>query len=116
MQPALGEDAAAFVLWVENTHASLGMDTRSMLYAFFPCLPGELKQKLEASIKISHTWGFVRCLDWGVVVNYAKLGSLDPGHREGKIGAQVYTHSPSITILGSCGGLITTIKRVCSPP
>ena len=72
MQPASGEDADAFVLWVEDTHASLGMDMRSVLHAFFPGLPAELQQKIETSIKMSHVWGFAWSLDWEVVVNYAK--------------------------------------------
>ena len=42
MQPALGEDVSTFLLWVENTRASLGVETRSALHAVFPCLPGEL--------------------------------------------------------------------------
>ena len=37
MQPALVEDVDAFVLHIEHTHISLGMDTRSMLCTFFPC-------------------------------------------------------------------------------
>ena len=45
MQPALAEDAADFVLWVEDTCVSLGMDMRSVLCVFFPHLPRELKQK-----------------------------------------------------------------------
>ena len=49
---------AAFVLRVEDTHISLGMDMRSVLHAFFPCLPGELQQKIEISIEISLIWGF----------------------------------------------------------
>ena len=72
MQPTSGEDVAAFVLWVEDTHASLGMDMRSVLRVFSPRLPGEVQQEIEASIEILHVWGFVRSLDWEVVVDYAK--------------------------------------------
>ena len=43
MQPASGEDVAAFVLQVEDMHASLGMDMRSVLCTFFPHLPAELQ-------------------------------------------------------------------------
>ena len=62
MQPASGEDAAAFVLRVEYTHASLGVDMRSVFRAFFPLLPRDLQQKIEASIKISHIGGL--CGPW----------------------------------------------------
>ena len=72
MQPAPRENAAAFMLWVEHTHASLGMDTRSALYAFSPRLPGELQQKIETSIEMSHVWGFAWSLNWEPVVNCAK--------------------------------------------
>ena len=54
MQPASGEDAAAFVLQVEDTHTSLGVNTRSVLRTFFPHLPGELQQKIETSIDMSN--------------------------------------------------------------
>ena len=43
MQPTLAEDVAAFVLQVEDAYVSLGVDTRSVLCAFFPYLPGALK-------------------------------------------------------------------------
>ena len=58
MQPVSGEDAAAFVLQVEDTSTSLGVDMRSMLRTSFSHLPRELQQKIEPSIEISHIWGF----------------------------------------------------------
>ena len=60
------------MLWIEDTGMSLGMDMRSMLYAFFPHLPGELQQKIETCIEMSHIWGFALSLDWEAVMNYAK--------------------------------------------
>ena len=45
MQPASGEDATAFVLCVEDTCASLGMDKRSMLHVFSPVYPGNYNRE-----------------------------------------------------------------------
>ena len=72
MQAASGEDVAAFLLRVEDTHVSLGVDMRSVLRVFFPRLPRELQQKIETSIEMSHIWGFVQSLDWEAIVNCAK--------------------------------------------
>ena len=54
MQPAPGKDIAALILRVEGTQASLNVDINPMFCALVLHLPGGLKQKLKASIKMSY--------------------------------------------------------------
>ena len=63
VQPAPVEDAVVFVLKVEYTCISLNVDIKLVFLALFPCLPGELKQRLEVSIEMSYVWGVAYSMD-----------------------------------------------------
>ena len=63
---------ATFVLWAKYTHVYLNIDLKSIFSAFFWHLPGELKQKLEASIEMSYVLGFAYSLDWTTIKKFTR--------------------------------------------
>ena len=85
---------AAFVLRVEDPCASSNVNPKSIFRAFIPCLPRELKQKLEASIEMSYFWGFGQSLDLTSVIHFTKYQGTQVGVVESTISEPGYTFIP----------------------